>query len=157
MESATLGTLLRHLIEQLDGAVADAYSLNAPGYRPRFTPVVRALLKEGPSPIKAIAASTGVSHSAISQTVSEMVRVQLVAPREGSDHRERIVDLTTKARQLIPILETQWDCTERAARTIDADIGLPLAEVVRSAIAALDIKPFADRIAEAQQAGKDNQ
>lgn len=155
MEAATLGTLLRHLIELLDGAVANAYRVKAPGYKPRFTPVMRTLIRDGPSSIKTIAANAGVSHSAISQTVAEMALKGLVALREGSDQREHIADLTPDGRHLIPILEAQWICTEGAARSIDADIGLPLADVLRLAIAALDSKSFAERIAE-QQNAKEN-
>ena len=152
METATLGTLLRHLIELLDGAVADAYRRAAPGYRPRFTPVIRALLHEGPLSITQIKRSVGASHSAISQTVAEMVREDLVVLEAGQDQRERIIDLTPKARQLLPILEAQWACTECAARSIDADLGMSLADVLRSAIAVLEDKPFAIRIAKARQA-----
>jgi DNA-binding MarR family transcriptional regulator len=151
METATLGTLLRHIVELLDGAVADAYRSGAPGYRPRFTPVIRALLRDGPRSITQIKCSVGASHSAISQTVAEMVREDLVALEAGQDQRERIIDLTPKARQLLPALEAQWACTERAARSIDADLGMPLADVLRSVIATLENKPFAVRIAEARR------
>jgi DNA-binding MarR family transcriptional regulator len=151
METATLGTLLRDLTEILDGAVADAYRTAAPGYRPRFTPVIRELLRDGPLSITQVKCSVGASHSAISQTVAEMVREDLVVLKAGPDQRERIIDLTPKARRLLPILKAQWAYTERAARSIDADLGMPLDQVLRSVIAALDDKPFAVRIVEAQQ------
>ncbi len=44
----TLGTLLRHLIELLDGAVEQTYRDAELDYRPRYTPVLRALIARGP-------------------------------------------------------------------------------------------------------------
>ena len=46
-KQATLGTLLRSLIDQLDPAVERAYEGLGLGYRPRFTPVVRILRESG--------------------------------------------------------------------------------------------------------------
>jgi hypothetical protein len=47
-----LGTLMRHvpeLLELLDGDVARIYAdLGVPDYRPRYSPVVRALVTLGP-------------------------------------------------------------------------------------------------------------
>ena len=41
-----LGTQLRHLLELLDGAVEEAYALAGMRYRPRYTPVMRALIAQ---------------------------------------------------------------------------------------------------------------
>ena len=43
----TLGTLLRNLSETLDRAVEEAYRDAGLSYRPRYTPVFRALLSAG--------------------------------------------------------------------------------------------------------------
>ena len=63
-----LGTLLRHVLEEMDGDVASVLAdLGTPGYRPRFSPVVRALGVLGPSSIRDLAEVTGMTHSAASQ------------------------------------------------------------------------------------------
>lgn len=143
---ATLGTLLRHLNEILDGAVEQAYARAGLAYRPRYTPVMRALLALDSASIKVIAQRSGITHSAVSQTVSQMAKEGLVALRPGSDARERIVALTPAARSMIPALERHWAATEAATRTLEAELPMPLTALVRDAIAALEREPFPERI-----------
>lgn len=142
----TLGTLLRRLIEQLDGAVEASYVEDGLDYRPRYTPIVRALMRNGPATIRDLAAQTPVSHSAISQTIAQMVDRGLVTLTPGSDARERIVSLSETAQVMLPQLERRWAATEAAARSLDTDLGLPLADVVAQALAALERQSFTDRI-----------
>jgi len=150
---ATLGTLLRTLIDQLDSAVAEAYSASGLDYKPRFTPVIRALSLNGPSRIKDIADGMGVSHSAVSQTISALVRARWVKLQPGKDSRERIVHLTPYAKARLPILERHWATTARAAASLNQDIGLSLEDVLRSALKALHEQPFEERIRKAGEAG----
>ena len=135
--SPTLGTLLRHLIELLDGEVEAAYEAADLSWRPRYTPVLRALMSQGPQTIKAIALKIGISHSAVSQTVTQMVKDELVELRPGKDARERIVNLTPKTEQMIPRLQRQWAAVNLAADTLDQELSAPLSGVVKEAIAAL--------------------
>ena len=68
-----LGTRLRHVLDLLDGDVARVYAdLGLADYRPRFSPVARAIAALGPSSIRDIARAIGVTHSAASQTVAQM-------------------------------------------------------------------------------------
>lgn len=142
----TLGTLVRHLLELLDGEVEAAYAAAGLKWRPRYTPVLRALLELGPTSIKAVALATGVSHSAISQTVSQMASEGLVALTPGVDARERIVVLTAKSEALVPALRRQWTATNAAAAELDAELSAPLAEILREAISALGQRSFGERI-----------
>lgn len=142
----TLGTLLRRLTEQLDGAVEVSYVEDGLDYRPRYTPVVRALVRGGPATIRDLAAQTRVSHSATSQTIAQMAERGLVTLATGADARERIVALSDAALAMLPRLERRWAATEAAARSLDTDLGLPLADVVAQALAALERQSFADRI-----------
>lgn len=144
--SQTLGTLLRRLIEQLDGAVEQVYADDDLTYRARYTPLVRALNVEGPLTIRAISERTGVTHSATGQTVGQMERCGLVTLTTGRDARERIVALTPHAVTLLPRLQSHWAATERAARTLDDDLGVSLPDVISHALAALNEKPFLERI-----------
>ena len=146
---ATLGTLLRHLLEQLDGAVEEAYAAAGLDYRPRYTPVMRALHALGPAAIRAISYHAGITHSAVSQTVSQMTARGLVRLQTGDDARERIVALTKAGTMILPKLAQQWAATEAAARSLDADLPTPLTELVRQAIAALETRSFGARIATA--------
>ncbi|NGM49305.1 MarR family transcriptional regulator [Caulobacter sp. 602-2] len=144
--SPTLGTLLRHLIELLDGEVEAAYEAADLSWRPRYTPVLRALMSQGPQTIKAIALKIGISHSAVSQTVTQMVKDELVELHPGKDARERIVTLTPKTEQMVPRLQRQWAAVNLAADTLDQELSAPLSGVVKEAIAALSEQSFGQRI-----------
>lgn len=142
----TLGTLLRHLIEHLDGAVESAYADAKLDYRPRYTPVLRALMAIGPAPIKDLAAQAGLTHSAVSQTVAQMTRVGLVEAQRGTDQRQQVVSLTPRANAMIPELERIWSVVDAAAADLDAELAFPLSQLVEDAISALERQPFNDRI-----------
>jgi DNA-binding MarR family transcriptional regulator len=142
----TLGTLLRHLLEQLDGAVEQSYVESGLAYRPRYTPVMRALIESGPASIRSISRIAGITHSAASQTVAQMVEKGLVQLQAGDDARERIVALTPAAKAMIPKLQQHWSATNDAARMLDSELTMPLSDLLREAIDALDRAPFRQRI-----------
>jgi DNA-binding MarR family transcriptional regulator len=141
-----LGTLLRHLLELLDGDVQRAYDELGLDYRPRYTPVVAALLDLGPSSIQDIARAAGITHSAASQTVAQMAEKGLVRLRPGRDLRHRVVHVGTKLEQMLPALRRQWTAAAAAAAALDAELPSGLAEVARAAIEALERVPFRARM-----------
>jgi DNA-binding MarR family transcriptional regulator len=143
----TLGTLLRHLVELLDGAVEEAYRDAQLDYRPRYTPVLRALITLERASIKDLAVHAGLTHSAASQTVAQMLRVGLVEVERGADMRQQVVSLTIHAMAMIPTLEQIWEVVNETARELDAELAYPLSHVVEEAIVALERRPFSDRIA----------
>lgn len=142
----TLGVLLRHLIDLLDGDVEAAYREGGLVYRPRYTPVVHLLTANGPSSIRAISEYGGITHSAASQTVSEMAKRGLVRAEPGKDGRERIIRLTEAGAALLPQLRIHWAATNAAADELSEEIGISLPDVLEKAIAALGQRPFLERI-----------
>jgi len=149
---ATLGTLLRSLIDALDGDVERAYVEAGLDFRPRFTPVVRLLAARGALRIKDLAAGAGLSHSALSQTVGQLVARGWIELEPGTDGRERVARLTPWARAALPQLERHWAATAGAAASLNGDLGQDLEDVVRRALEALERRPFRARIAEASAA-----
>jgi DNA-binding MarR family transcriptional regulator len=142
-----LGTLLRHLLELLDGDVEQAYGELGLDYRPRFTPVVRALLESEPRSIRDIANHCGLTHSAVSQTVAEMKRAGLVSlVKDRADARARLARLAPRCRAMLPRLEQQWAATNSAADGLDEELSNSLRASVTEAIAALEKHPFRRRI-----------
>ena len=137
---------MRHLIDLLDGEVEAAYAASGLHWRPRYTPILRVLMRDGGQSIKTIAQQIGISHSAVSQTVTQMVKDELVLLKPGADARERIVMLTAKTEAMIPRLQRQWSAVNQAAETLDQELSAPLSGVVREAIAALTDRPFGQRI-----------
>jgi DNA-binding MarR family transcriptional regulator len=142
-----LGTRLRHLIDLLDGDLTEVYRTNdLAGYRPKYTPVFRALILLGPTPITAIAAHSKLTHSAVSQTVAEMRRRKLVTSVKGKDTRVRVIALAPAGERILPRLEAQWQATNEAASLLDRELTMPLSTIVDEAIAALQRQPFYERV-----------
>jgi DNA-binding MarR family transcriptional regulator len=142
-----LGTLLRHLLELLDGDVERTYAELGLDYRPRFTPVVRALLESEPRSIREIADHSGLTHSAVSQTVAEMKRAGLLSlVKDRADARARQARLAPRCRAMLPRLEQQWSATNSAADGLDEELSNSLRAAVTDAIAALERNPFRQRI-----------
>jgi DNA-binding MarR family transcriptional regulator len=142
-----LGTGLRHLLEQLDGAVAQVYGdLGMPGFRPRYTPILRILGARGPLSVGELAAATFVTHSAASQTVAALARDGYVDLVPGADARRRIVHLSARARAAMPVLDAEWAATSAAARELEAELPFSLSELVAVTTRALRRRSFRDRI-----------
>ena len=144
--AARFGTALRRLLDQLDGAVERAYAADGLDFRPRFTPVVRALAEHGPLTIRALSRMLGVSHSATSQTVSQMTARGLVAATPGADARERMIAATAALDALLPRLRRHWDAVASATASLDREVG-GLVDAVTRANTALERVPFTDRLA----------
>jgi DNA-binding MarR family transcriptional regulator len=147
----TLGTQLRHLIELLDGAVANAYLELGLPYRPRYTPVMRALMTGEPATIGQVAQAAGITQPAATQTINLMARDGLVTVATGEhDARQKLVRLSPLGQQLVPELVACWQATAAAAASLDSDLGLSLSDTLERAIAALGTASFAQRIASAR-------
>jgi DNA-binding MarR family transcriptional regulator len=144
--SPSLGTELRRLLELLDGDVERRYASLGLDYRPRFTPIVRSIEILGPASIKSIAQHSGLSHSAVSQTVAQMMKFGLLILIPGLDGRERIAEATETLKQMLPLLHIQWVATNRAAAKLETELPASLLKTVGEAIAALQRRSFADRI-----------
>ncbi|WP_433252155.1 MarR family winged helix-turn-helix transcriptional regulator [Streptosporangium sp. CA-135522] len=153
-----LGTQLRHLLDLMEGDVAKACAdLGLGDYRPRFSPIVRALLELGPSPIRDLARAVSVTHSAASQTVAQMSRQGLVVLKPGDDARQHIVHLTAKTHSLLPAIQAEWAATSAAATTLDSELPVPLGEMLAALSDALQRRSFRRRIADAALAlGEDS-
>jgi DNA-binding MarR family transcriptional regulator len=144
-----VGTLLRHLLELLDGEVAAVErELGLVDYRPRYSPVVRALVAGGPMPIREVARAVGVTHSAASQTVAQMARAGWVRLEPGPDARQRIVHLASRTQALLPVITAEWVATEAAMRELDAELPVPFAEFLMVTMQALERRPLRQRIAD---------
>jgi DNA-binding MarR family transcriptional regulator len=142
-----LGTMLRHVLDQMDADIASVLAdLGTPGFRPRYSAIVRALAALGPVPIRDLARAITVTQSAASQTVTQMAKRGFVVLKPGEDARQRVVHLTAKTRAVLPKIEAEWAATASAAAEMDAELPFPLAELVPAVAAALARRSFRDRI-----------
>lgn len=147
-----LGTQLRHLIELLDGAVEREYKRESLNYRPRYTPVLRALLARNPLTVTEIAELAGVTQPAATQTIALMVREGLlVSATSPRDTRQKTIDMTHYGRDLLPQLQACWDAVTIAANSLDADLPFSLPMLLDLTIKALARDPFEARIQAARR------
>ena len=145
-----LGTRLSLLLDHIDSALADVYAdLGLPGFRPRYTPVIRVIAASGGCSIRDIADATGVTHSAASQTAAQMARHGLLTLERGTDARQRIARLTDRARALLPLIEAEWAATDAAAAELEAELPAALTQVLQAAERAVLSRPMRRRIADA--------
>ena len=117
----------------MDDDIAQLYrERGIAGVRPRFSMALIRLRHLGPMTVRELAAEVEVTHSAMSQTITAMRREGLVESSPGADARTRTVALTAKGAELVPFLE--------------AELPYALTQVVRDMAAALEQRPFHDRI-----------
>jgi len=124
---------MRHVLELLDGDVARVYSdLGVPDYRPRYSPVVRALVTRGPLSIRDLAGAVGVDPLGGQPDGAQMARHGLLALERGADARQRIARLTDRARALLPLIEAEWAATDAAAAELEAELPAALTQVLQA-------------------------
>jgi len=138
---------LRLLLNDMDDDIAQLYrERGIAGVRPRFSMALIRLRHLGPMTVRELAAEVEVTHSAMSQTITAMRREGLVESSPGVDARTRTVALTAKGAELVPFLEAEWRATESAYESLEAELPYALTQVVRDMAAALEQRPFHDRI-----------
>lgn len=142
----TLGTQVRRLLELTDGGVAALYADAGLDYRPRFTPVMRPLLQQGAMTVGELAQVSGLTQPAISQTVGQMARAGLVENVRDADRRVRRITLSARGETLRQPLERQWAATTLVTAQLDAELPMPLSDLLAEAIERLEADPIASRI-----------
>jgi DNA-binding MarR family transcriptional regulator len=139
---------LRLLLRKMDDEIARIYVEHGEAdIRPRFVmPLIR-LDRRGPMTVRQLAELLNVTHSAMSQTVAAMRRAGLVQSKPGNDARTRRIALTKRARDVVPLLEAEWQATEQAVIELDEEVPYALSQVVADLEAALAARSFHDRVA----------
>lgn len=145
-----LGTLLRALLAQLEPAVEQAYSDCDPLMRSRYYPVMRTLLMDGRASVGEIAQKVGVSQPAMTQTIGQMVKDDLLDVDLGEDRRARLVTLSERGNEAVARLRPIWSTIAKATGTLAREADIDLVTTLERALAALSEKDFSARIAEAQ-------
>lgn len=132
--------------KRMDASLADLYDeLGIVGVTTRFSMAIM-FLADGDATIRSLAERCGVTHSAMSQSVTAMKKAGLVSSTPGDDARSRVVALTEHGRRLAPLLWDEFYATEAAVAELDSELSIPLSTLVAEIDAALDRESFADRV-----------
>lgn len=149
-----LGELLRHVSDLVDRGAEAHYRDIRLNYRPRYTPVLRAI-DGGAQTVSEITERMHLTQGAVSQTVALMLDDGLVTRREmAGDARKTGIQLTPKGRGLLAKLRAHWAITFAAIEALEREIGHPLREVLAATAAALERSGFDARLTAARQAAE---
>ncbi|WP_010146758.1 helix-turn-helix domain-containing protein [Serinicoccus profundi] len=138
---------LFEVLADMDAAITDAYRERGQGQvRSRFVlPLVR-LAHLGPMTITQLARELDRTHSALSQTITQMRQADLVTSEAGEDGRTRVVTLTQRGRALVPLAEAEWRATEAAIAELEEELPYALSRVATDVAEVLGRRSFAERL-----------
>lgn len=138
---------LFEVLADMDAAINEAYRERGQGQvRSRFVlPLVR-LHHLGPMTITELAHELERTHSALSQTITQMRQAELVTSEAGADGRTRVVTLTEQGRALVPLAEAEWRATEAAVTELEEELPYALSRVAADLADALSRRSFAQRL-----------
>lgn len=142
-----LGELLRYVGELVEQGADEHYRGFSPGYRARYTPVLRAL-GAGAHTVTDITARTHLTQGAISQTVALLLEDGLITRGATADGRKSEIRLTASGRALVRKLEAHWQRTFAAIAGLEKEIGAPLLHTLEAAARALERQGFSQRLKE---------
>ncbi|MGW1740228.1 methyltransferase domain-containing protein [Nocardia sp. NPDC001965] len=143
-----LGELLRYVSELVDRGAGAVYESLEMSYRPRYTPVLRAM-SSGAATVTDITALTHVTQGAISQAVRQMEADGLIARERLADGRKTGLRLTPAGSALVGRLEPHWTATFAAIAELEREVGHPIRRTLADTATALGGKDFATRIRDA--------
>lgn len=140
---------IQQVFQRVNEGIAELYErVGVTDVRPRYSMALM-FLDDGPLSIRQLAFDCKVSHSAMSQTISAMKSVGLVASvTSREDARRRVISLTDKGRGFVPLLRAEWAATEAVIAQLEAETPYQLSQLAEELHAALDRKPFVDRALE---------
>jgi DNA-binding MarR family transcriptional regulator len=140
-----LGELLRYVTELVDLGAEERYRELSPGYRARYTPVLRAMAA-GAATVTDITEATHLTQGAVSQTIALMVIDGILVKRPMEDARKSGLHLSPKGRSLVKKLQPNWEVTFEAIAALEAEIGHPLRQILETTAEALEREGFAQRL-----------
>lgn len=150
MHKAGLGELLRHLIELTDQGSEELYKKAKVPIKPRYTPILRAIT-DGKNTVSSITKSLRITQGAVSQTIKLMEADAILLRKSGQDDaRESFIELTSKGKTLVDVLQEHWQARFLAIETLEQEIQIPILANLQSFIEALEEKSYANRILEAE-------
>jgi len=146
-----LGQLLRHMKDLVDGEADAFYAADGVDYRPRYTPIMRALAADSHT-VGELSEITGLSQGAVSQTIKLMERDGLISLAAGRDARRTVVSLSRRGLDLLDYLQDHWTSTFAVIEELEREIGVPLRRVLADAIERLEEVGFGERLRRAKNA-----
>jgi len=142
-----LASRLKRLGELLQAQVSEVYAEQEESFRARWFPVLIALHRTSPLSIVQLAATLGLTHTAIAQIAQEMEGQGLIGsqpdPRDG---RRRMLVLTAEGEATISRLQPFWEEVRAATAELVTESGHDLLAAVAAVEERLSVRPMDDRL-----------
>ncbi len=130
-----LASRLKRLGERLQQEATEVYAKQDLDFRARWFAVFAALTDRSPLGVSELAATLGLTHTAIAQIGREMEREGLVASAgDPRDRRRRLLALTERGRRAIARLTPCWE----EIRATTAELAVESGHDLLAAIAAME-------------------
>lgn len=146
-----IGTRCRRNFETLSNEMDKIYKDEGVDMSVREFPVVYCLHYKGPVSIAEIQKLTGLSHSAISQTVKKLVTRDVLSLRQGLDARSKIIEFTKKGAALVKKLKPVWQTSTSAMIGVLEESETNILDAFADFEGALTRKPFTQRYNESKK------
>jgi GNAT superfamily N-acetyltransferase/predicted transcriptional regulator len=140
-----IGTRCRRNFERLSSEIDNIYKAENVDMSAREFPIVYCVLNRGPLTIADIQKLSGLSHSAISQTVKKLVAKDILFLEKGEDARSKIVAFTDAGNALIEKLTPMWEMARDAMSTALDECNTNILDAFADYEAALENKSFTQR------------
>ncbi|MEZ4575417.1 MAG: bifunctional helix-turn-helix transcriptional regulator/GNAT family N-acetyltransferase [Vampirovibrionales bacterium] len=146
LQELALATRLKQLSEQFIGAWTMVYQTQSVPFEPSWFLVMMVLSHFESLSLVAMADHLKVSHSAVSQLVSELTKQGLVTTQaDPKDKRKRLVGLTDEGRRVVEILTPVWADMQQVIRELILSTGYDLMDVLGKTEKALETYPLSNR------------
>ncbi|MFC1852387.1 GNAT family N-acetyltransferase [candidate division CSSED10-310 bacterium] len=148
-----LGTLawasrMKRLTDRLLRSGVKVYASQDIDFEPRWF-LIFSLLHHYRHPLSVteIAELLGLTHPAVIQITGAMVKNGILdSRRDDLDARRRMLSLSDRGRQLLPVLEPIWYDFEQATRDLFSEIEVDVIAVIEKVEAAFDKQEMSERI-----------
>ena len=143
-----IGTRCRRIYELLSTEMDKLYSAEGVDMSVREFPIIYSLVNKGPISLAEIQQLSGLSHSAISQTVKKMAAKDILSLKPGKDARSKIVSLTKQGDELVKTLKPIWKTCKISMQTVLDECNTNILSAFTDYERALKRKSFTKRYAE---------
>jgi DNA-binding MarR family transcriptional regulator/N-acetylglutamate synthase-like GNAT family acetyltransferase len=142
-----LATRLKRLSEWLQRDVSQIYRELDTEFEARWFAFMYALTQESPQTVTELARTLGLSHPAINQIASQLLRRGLIRQsRDRRDERKRLLHLSAGGRRLCQRLEPVWREIRLANAELLTETGVDLLDDLARIESALQRRSMAERV-----------
>ncbi|MCC3859730.1 bifunctional helix-turn-helix transcriptional regulator/GNAT family N-acetyltransferase [Pseudemcibacter aquimaris] len=146
-----IGTRCRRIFEMLSMEMDTIYKAEGIDIGMREFPILYCLYQKGPLLINDIQKLTGLSHSAVSQTVKKLSNKEYLWLRTADDARSKIVVFSDRGEKLIKRLIPIWHVAKRAMADVIGDCEHNILDAMADYEQALSQKSFTQRYNEKRE------